>query len=201
MSSYELLQNMGLLQLLKSQFLCHLIICYVFLVSGLIVNLLQLCTLPVWLVSKQLARRINIRLAYCISSRMYNLSCTITTWLFPRSMLLGEETFSFSGAVGVMLWQPSAARVPRTLYCMASFHKSNPGALYSHVPVCVFVLRDGCYLGVVVWDRVHTLHWPKELSTVWKRECHCGSQPRFWDRLPVWLDLLWEIWSSWGKWK
>lgn len=85
MSSYELFQNMGLLQLLKSQFLCHLIICYVFLVSGFIINLLQLCTLPVWLVSKQLARRINIRLAYCISSRMYNLSCTITTWLFPRS--------------------------------------------------------------------------------------------------------------------
>ncbi|KAM6916530.1 1-acyl-sn-glycerol-3-phosphate acyltransferase delta [Xenentodon cancila] len=61
---------MGLLQLLKSQFLCHLIMCYVFLVSGLIVNLLQLCTLPLWLVSKQLARRINIRLGYCISSQM-----------------------------------------------------------------------------------------------------------------------------------
>lgn len=62
---------MGLLQLLKSQFLCHLIICYVFLVSGLIINLLQLCTLPLWLVSKQLARRINIRLGYCVSSRKY----------------------------------------------------------------------------------------------------------------------------------
>ncbi|KAF7662424.1 hypothetical protein LDENG_00235930 [Lucifuga dentata] len=61
---------MGLLQLLKSQFLCHLIICYVFLVSGLIINLLQLCMLPLWLVSKQLARRINCRLAYCIASQM-----------------------------------------------------------------------------------------------------------------------------------
>ncbi|XP_029376308.1 1-acyl-sn-glycerol-3-phosphate acyltransferase delta [Echeneis naucrates] len=61
---------MGLLQLLKSQLLCHLIICYVFLVSGLIINLLQLCTLPLWLLSKQLARRVNIRLAYCISSQM-----------------------------------------------------------------------------------------------------------------------------------
>lgn len=62
---------MGLLQLLKSQFLCHLIICYVFLVSGLIINLLQVCTLPLWLVNKQLARRINIRLGYCVSSREY----------------------------------------------------------------------------------------------------------------------------------
>ncbi|XP_030012668.1 1-acyl-sn-glycerol-3-phosphate acyltransferase delta [Sphaeramia orbicularis] len=61
---------MGLLQLLKSQVLCHLFICFVFLVSGIIVNMLQLCTLPLWLVNKQLFRRVNIRLAYCISSQM-----------------------------------------------------------------------------------------------------------------------------------
>ncbi|XP_026166057.1 1-acyl-sn-glycerol-3-phosphate acyltransferase delta [Mastacembelus armatus] len=61
---------MGLLQLLKSQFLCQLIICYVFLLSGLIVNLLQICSLPLWLVNKQLARRINVRLAYCVNSQM-----------------------------------------------------------------------------------------------------------------------------------
>lgn len=64
-------RTMGLVQLLKSQFLCHLVICYVFLVSGVIVNLLQLCTLPLWLINKQLYRRINIRLGYCISSRKY----------------------------------------------------------------------------------------------------------------------------------
>ncbi|KAL4641314.1 1-acyl-sn-glycerol-3-phosphate acyltransferase delta [Arapaima gigas] len=64
---------MGLLQLLKSQFLCHLIICYVFLVSGLIVNLLQVCTLPLWRIHKQLARRINCRLGYSISSQMVAL--------------------------------------------------------------------------------------------------------------------------------
>lgn len=64
-------RRMGLLQFLKSQFLCHLIICYVFLVSGLLINLIQLCTLPLWLISKQLARRINIRLGYCIASRKY----------------------------------------------------------------------------------------------------------------------------------
>uniref|UniRef100_UPI0037E8F5F1 1-acyl-sn-glycerol-3-phosphate acyltransferase delta n=1 Tax=Semicossyphus pulcher TaxID=241346 RepID=UPI0037E8F5F1 len=61
---------MGLLQLLKSQFLCHLIICYVFLATGLIVNLFQLLTSPLWLVNKQLARKINIRLGYCVSSQL-----------------------------------------------------------------------------------------------------------------------------------
>lgn len=68
---------MGLLQLLKSQFLSQLIICYVFLVSGLVINLLQLCTLPLWLVSKQLARRINVRLGYCVSSREYCSYCLL----------------------------------------------------------------------------------------------------------------------------
>ncbi|XP_041921297.1 1-acyl-sn-glycerol-3-phosphate acyltransferase delta [Alosa sapidissima] len=61
---------MGLLQLLKSQFLCHLLICYVFLVSGLLVNLLQFFTLPLWAFNRQLARKINCRLGYCISSQM-----------------------------------------------------------------------------------------------------------------------------------
>ena len=65
----QLCRAMGLWQVLKSQFLCHLIICYVFLVSGLIVNMVQICTLPLWLLNKQVARRINIRLGYCISSR------------------------------------------------------------------------------------------------------------------------------------
>lgn len=64
-------RKMGLVQLLKSQFVFHLIICYVFMASGLIVNVLQLLTLPLWLVSKQLARRVNIRLGYCIMSRKY----------------------------------------------------------------------------------------------------------------------------------
>ncbi|XP_029926033.1 1-acyl-sn-glycerol-3-phosphate acyltransferase delta isoform X2 [Myripristis murdjan] len=88
---------MDLLQLLKSQFLCHLIICYVFLASGLIINLLQLCTLPLWLVNKQLARRINCRLAYSISSQMVAVlewwsgtECTLYT--DPKSHLLyGNE--------------------------------------------------------------------------------------------------------------
>lgn len=88
---------MGLLQLLKSQFLCHLFICYVFVISGLIVNLLQLCTLPLWLVDKQLARKINIRLGYCVSSQMVAVlewwsgtECTLYT--DPKSFpLYGKE--------------------------------------------------------------------------------------------------------------
>lgn len=67
-------RSMGLWQVLKSQFLCHLIICYVFLVSGLIINVVQICTLPLWLLNKQLARRINVRLGYCVSSRKFVLS-------------------------------------------------------------------------------------------------------------------------------
>lgn len=89
---------MGLLQLLKSQFLSHLIICYVFLVSGIIINLLQICTLPLWLVSKQLARRINIKLGYSVSSQLVVLlewwsgtECTLYT--DPKSShLFGKET-------------------------------------------------------------------------------------------------------------
>ncbi|KAM4607755.1 1-acyl-sn-glycerol-3-phosphate acyltransferase delta [Polymixia lowei] len=88
---------MGLLQQFKSQFLCHLIMCYVFLASGLIINLLQVCTLPLWLLNKQLARRFNCRLAYSIASQMVAVlewwsgtECTLYT--DPKSYLLyGKE--------------------------------------------------------------------------------------------------------------
>ncbi|XP_030628557.1 1-acyl-sn-glycerol-3-phosphate acyltransferase delta [Chanos chanos] len=77
---------MGLISLVKSQFICHLIICYVFLVSGLIVNVVQLFTLPLWPFNKQLARRINCRLGYSISSQLVALlewwsgtECTLYT--------------------------------------------------------------------------------------------------------------------------
>ncbi|TWW78752.1 1-acyl-sn-glycerol-3-phosphate acyltransferase delta [Takifugu flavidus] len=88
---------MGLWQVLKSQFLCHLIICYVFLVSGLIINVVQICTSPLWLLNKQLARRINVRLGYCVSSQMVaalewwsGTECTLYTE--PESyQLYGKE--------------------------------------------------------------------------------------------------------------
>ncbi|CAL8359648.1 unnamed protein product [Boreogadus saida] len=77
---------MGLGECLKSQVLCHVLISYVFLASGLLVNLLQLCTLPVWWLNKSLARRINCRLGYCISSQAVALldwwsgtECTLYT--------------------------------------------------------------------------------------------------------------------------
>lgn len=60
---------MDLAGLLKSQFLCHLVLCYVFIASGLIINTTQLLTLVLWPINKQLFRKINCRLSYCISSR------------------------------------------------------------------------------------------------------------------------------------
>ncbi|XP_060229636.1 1-acyl-sn-glycerol-3-phosphate acyltransferase delta isoform X1 [Meriones unguiculatus] len=77
---------MDLIGLLKSQFLCHLVFCYVFIASGLIVNAIQLCTLAIWPINKQLFRKINGRLCYCISSQLVMLlewwsgtECTIYT--------------------------------------------------------------------------------------------------------------------------
>uniref|UniRef100_A0A8C9A9U2 1-acylglycerol-3-phosphate O-acyltransferase 4 n=1 Tax=Prolemur simus TaxID=1328070 RepID=A0A8C9A9U2_PROSS len=61
---------MDLVGLLKSQFLCHLVFCYVFIASGLIINTIQLFTLVLWPINKQLFRKINCRLSYCISSRL-----------------------------------------------------------------------------------------------------------------------------------
>ncbi|XP_064342567.1 1-acyl-sn-glycerol-3-phosphate acyltransferase delta isoform X5 [Camelus dromedarius] len=61
---------MDLVGLLKSQFLCHLVFCYVFIASGLIVNTIQLLTLLLWPINKQLFRKINCRLSYCVSSQL-----------------------------------------------------------------------------------------------------------------------------------
>ncbi|XP_039915941.1 1-acyl-sn-glycerol-3-phosphate acyltransferase delta isoform X1 [Hirundo rustica] len=77
---------MDIVGFLKSQFVCHLLICYIFIVSGLIINFIQLFTLILWPINKQLFRRINCRLAYCISSQMVMLlewwsgtDCTLYT--------------------------------------------------------------------------------------------------------------------------
>ncbi|XP_061234783.1 1-acyl-sn-glycerol-3-phosphate acyltransferase delta [Neopsephotus bourkii] len=79
-------QIMDIVGFLKSQFICHLLICYIFIVSGLIINFIQLFTLILWPVNKQLFRRINCRLSYCISSQMVMLlewwsgtNCTLYT--------------------------------------------------------------------------------------------------------------------------
>ncbi|KAK7902165.1 hypothetical protein WMY93_018934 [Mugilogobius chulae] len=89
--------KMGLMQMLQSQFFFHLLMVYVFMASGILVNLLQLCTLPLWVVNKQLARKVNIRLGYCIMSQMVGLlewwsgtECTLYT--DPKSFpLYGKE--------------------------------------------------------------------------------------------------------------
>ncbi|XP_030412559.1 1-acyl-sn-glycerol-3-phosphate acyltransferase delta isoform X2 [Gopherus evgoodei] len=77
---------MDIIGFLKSQFICHLLICYIFIVSGLIINFIQLFTLVLWPINKQLFRKINCRLAYCISSQMVMLlewwsgtDCTLYT--------------------------------------------------------------------------------------------------------------------------
>ncbi|KAH1173876.1 1-acyl-sn-glycerol-3-phosphate acyltransferase delta isoform X1 [Mauremys mutica] len=77
---------MDIISFLKSQFICHLLICYIFIVSGLIINFIQLFTLVLWPINKQLFRKINCRLAYCISSQMVMLlewwsgtDCTLYT--------------------------------------------------------------------------------------------------------------------------
>ncbi|KFP76689.1 1-acyl-sn-glycerol-3-phosphate acyltransferase delta, partial [Apaloderma vittatum] len=77
---------MDIVGFLKTQFICHLLICYIFIVSGLIINFIQLFTLILWPINKQLFRKINCRLAYCISSQMVMLlewwsgtDCTLYT--------------------------------------------------------------------------------------------------------------------------
>nr|XP_048307285.1 1-acyl-sn-glycerol-3-phosphate acyltransferase gamma isoform X5 [Myodes glareolus] len=74
---------MGLLAYLKTQFVVHLLIGFVFVVSGLVINFTQLCTLALWPISKQLYRRINCRLAYSLWSQLVMLlewwSCTECT--------------------------------------------------------------------------------------------------------------------------
>ena len=60
---------MGLLTYLKSLFILQLLMGFVFVVSGLIINFIQLCTCVLWPFNKQLYRRINCRLAYSLWSR------------------------------------------------------------------------------------------------------------------------------------
>lgn len=88
---------MGLLAYLKTQFVVHLLIGFVFVFSGLLLNALQLCTLLLWPLNKQLYRRINCRLAYSLWSQLVMLlewwSCTECTLFTNGDVLqhLGKE--------------------------------------------------------------------------------------------------------------
>lgn len=64
---------MALLAYLKSLFILQLLMGFVFVVSGLIINFIQLCTCVLWPINKQLYRRINCRLSYSLWSREYML--------------------------------------------------------------------------------------------------------------------------------
>uniref|UniRef100_A0A2K5E2Q8 Phospholipid/glycerol acyltransferase domain-containing protein n=1 Tax=Aotus nancymaae TaxID=37293 RepID=A0A2K5E2Q8_AOTNA len=88
---------MGLLAFLKTQFVLHLLVGFVFVVSGLVINFVQLCTLALWPVSKQLYRRLNCRLAYSLWSQQVMLlewwSCTECTLFTDQATVerLGME--------------------------------------------------------------------------------------------------------------
>nr|KAF6477085.1 1-acylglycerol-3-phosphate O-acyltransferase 3 [Molossus molossus] len=88
---------MGLLAYLKTQFILHLLIGFVFVVSGLVINFTQLCTLVLWPVNKQLYRRLNCRLAYSLWSQLVMLlewwSCTECTLFTDQATMdcLGKE--------------------------------------------------------------------------------------------------------------
>lgn len=80
---------MDLIGLLKSQFLCHLVFCYVFIASGLIINTIQLFTLILWPINKQLFRKVNCRLSYCISSRKKFTYYSLSTSSLRGCMRIG----------------------------------------------------------------------------------------------------------------
>ncbi|MEQ2158610.1 hypothetical protein GOODEAATRI_014163 [Goodea atripinnis] len=62
---------MALLAYVKSLFILQLLMGFVFVVSGLIINFIQLCTCILWPINRQLYRRINCRLSYSLWSREY----------------------------------------------------------------------------------------------------------------------------------
>uniref|UniRef100_G1KBG9 1-acyl-sn-glycerol-3-phosphate acyltransferase delta n=1 Tax=Anolis carolinensis TaxID=28377 RepID=G1KBG9_ANOCA len=77
---------MNIAGFLKSQFIFHLLISYIFIASGLIINFIQLFTLILWPFNKQLFRKVNCKLAYCLSSQLVMLlewwsgtTCTLYT--------------------------------------------------------------------------------------------------------------------------
>ncbi|XP_014892547.1 1-acyl-sn-glycerol-3-phosphate acyltransferase gamma isoform X2 [Poecilia latipinna] len=61
---------MALLAYLKSLFILQLLMGFVFVVSGLIINFIQLCTCILWPINRQLYRRINCRLSYSLWSQL-----------------------------------------------------------------------------------------------------------------------------------
>lgn len=92
---------MGVWGFLKTQFVAHLLIGFVFVISGLIINFLQLCTLPLWGINKQLYRRINCRLSYSLWSQLVML---LEWWSGTQCTLFtDQETVSHFGKEHVII--------------------------------------------------------------------------------------------------
>ncbi|XP_018430979.1 PREDICTED: 1-acyl-sn-glycerol-3-phosphate acyltransferase gamma [Nanorana parkeri] len=79
---------MGVGGFLKTQFVVHLLIGFVFVISGLVINFLQLCTLPLWGANTQLYRRINCRLSYSLWSQLVML---LEWWSGTRCTLFTDQ--------------------------------------------------------------------------------------------------------------
>lgn len=69
-----MLKLAGMFRYFKTLILAHVILFYIFVSSGLIVNFLQLISLVVWPFSKQLYRKINCHLAYLFWSNLTALA-------------------------------------------------------------------------------------------------------------------------------
>ncbi len=74
----EAAETMGLLAEVKTWWISHLLLFYIVLMSGLVVNFLMLLTFVfVWPFNKDLYRKIVIHLGYSWWSRKYKLFCTL----------------------------------------------------------------------------------------------------------------------------
>jgi lysophosphatidic acid acyltransferase/lysophosphatidylinositol acyltransferase len=78
---------------LKSSFVIIVFLSYIFLVSGLIINLFQLCSCIIWPFNKKLFRKINCYLALGIWSREYYSRTIKIFYLFLNIIYLIELTF------------------------------------------------------------------------------------------------------------
>ncbi|KAF7651078.1 hypothetical protein LDENG_00114230 [Lucifuga dentata] len=83
---------------LKSLFVGQLLLGFVFVISGLIINLIQLVTCLLWPINKQLYRRINTRLSYSLWSQLVMLlewwsgtECTVFVDQISMLEKLGKE--------------------------------------------------------------------------------------------------------------
>lgn len=93
---------MALLAYLKSLFILQLLMGFVFVVSGLIINFIQLCTCVLWPINKQLYRRINCRLSYSLWSREYTLLSHLSK---GQSCCRGTSDFKNAGLVAPLKWR------------------------------------------------------------------------------------------------